>query len=163
MAAIDTPVRIFQINLSDGGVPKLAVRQAEVRSQGIQGDRHRNMKVHGGPERAVCLYSLERIQQLQAEGHPVFPGALGENVTVSGLDWSAVQPGARLQLGPQVVLEVTRYTTPCNNLVDSFVEGDFSRILQEKYPGWARVYTRVIQEGTIQTGDRVVFIPAREN
>ena len=106
---------------------------------------------------------IERIQQLQAEGHPVFPGALGENVTVSGLDWESVQPGCRFQLGDQVVLEVSRFTTPCNNLIDSFIEGDFGRILQDKYPGWSRVYARVIQEGTIQTGDCILFIPAREN
>ncbi len=155
----DSPARIFQINLSDGGVPKLAVRRAEVRRLGIRGDRQRNLKVHGGPERAVCLYSLERILGLQAEGHPVFPGALGENVTVSGLNWESVTPGARLQLGDQVLLEVTQYTTPCNNLIDSFKSGDFSRHSQEKYPGWARVYARVIQEGEIQTGDRLLLIP----
>ncbi len=157
----DSTARIFQINLSDGGVPKLAVRRAVVRSQDILGDRQRNLEVHGGPERAVCLYSLERILGLQVEGHPVFPGALGENVTVSGLDWEAVKPGARLQLGDQVVLEVTRYTTPCNNLVESFKDGDFSRISQDKFPSWARVYTRVLQEGEIQTGDRVVLIPTQ--
>ena len=157
----DSTARIFQINLSDGGVPKLPVRRAIVRKLGILGDRQRNLTVHGGPERAVCLYSLERILALQAEGHPVFPGALGENVTVSGLNWEAIKPGSRLQLGDQVVLEVTRYTTPCNNLTESFNNEDFSRISQEKYPGWARVYTRVLQEGEIQTGDRVLLLPAQ--
>ncbi len=153
----DSSARIFQINLSDGGVPKLPVRRAEVRQQGIVGDRQRNLKVHGGPERAVCLFSLERIQGLQAEGHPAYPGSLGENVTISGLDWTAVAPGSRLRLGNQVLLEVTRYTTPCDNLIESFMGGDFSRLSQEKYPGWARVYTRVVQEGEIQIGDRVVL------
>ena len=37
---------------------------------------------HGGPERALCLFSLERILELQAEGHPIFPGAAGENITI---------------------------------------------------------------------------------
>ena len=154
----ENQARIFQINVSDGGVPKLPVRQAEVRSLGVAGDRQRDLKHHGGPERAVCLFSLERLLGLQAEGHPVFPGALGENVTVSGLDWEEVVPGRRFRLGENVILEVTRYTTPCDNLVESFKDGNFNRIHPDKFPGWARVYTRVLQEGTIRTGDRVLLI-----
>ena len=90
---------IFQINVSPGGVPKLPVRSAEVTALELVGDAHNNNVVHGGPTRAVCLYSLERILALQAEGHPIFPGATGENVTLAGVDWDAVVPGVRLQAG----------------------------------------------------------------
>src|SRR5438034_7213405 len=81
---------------------------ARITPLGLEGDAHRDLEHHGGPERAVCLFSLEAIRELQAEGHPMAPGALGENVTVEGLDWSAVVPGAILQLGGDVRLEVTR-------------------------------------------------------
>ena len=91
--------RIFQLNRSDGGVPKLAVREAFLTTEGLEGDRQRDLRYHGGPERALCLFALERIMELQAEGHPIFPGAVGENVTVVGLDWSQLKPGARLALG----------------------------------------------------------------
>ena len=50
----------------------------------------------GGPLAALCLYSLEVIQALQAEGHSIFPGSVGENITLSHLDWSRVTPGVRL-------------------------------------------------------------------
>ena len=73
---------IFQINISKGGVPKLAIREAMITVQGVEGDGHRDLKNHGGPDRAVCLYSLERILALQDEGHPIYPGAVGENITV---------------------------------------------------------------------------------
>ncbi|MFN2109684.1 MAG: MOSC domain-containing protein, partial [Anaerolineae bacterium] len=81
-----TQAMIFQINISHGGVPKLAVRSAEVTELGLVGDTHNNTKVHGGPTRALCLYSLERILALQAEGHPIFAGSTGENLTLAGLD-----------------------------------------------------------------------------
>lgn len=146
---------IFQINLSNGGLPKLAVREAEVHELGLVGDKQRNLKHHGGPERAVCLYSLERILALQAEGHPIYPGAVGENITLAGVDWDQVRPGARLRLGEQVVLEVTRYTEPCSNIRESFKDEYFNRIHQERFPGWSRVYTRVAHGGRIRVGDAV--------
>ena len=65
-----TTSRVFQINISDGGVPKLPVQSVEVTADGLAGDRQRNLKYHGGPDRAVCLYSLERLLALQDQGHP---------------------------------------------------------------------------------------------
>jgi MOSC domain-containing protein YiiM len=38
---------------------------------GLEGDGHHDSKHHGGAERAVCLYGLEQIQALQAEGHAI--------------------------------------------------------------------------------------------
>ncbi len=158
--ASNTPTqgRIFQINISKGGVPKLAVRQAQVTPLGLEGDQHRNMVNHGGPERALCLYSLERIQALQAEGHPVFPGSVGENLTLSGIDWEQMTPGARLRLGQQVLLEITKYTTPCSNIQESFAGKEIGRILQDKNPGWSRVYARVLSQGELTVGDGATLV-----
>ncbi len=158
MASLSLSPRIFQINISNGGVPKVGIPQAEVVALGLAGDRHRDMEHHGGPERAVCLYSLERILALQAEGHPVYPGAMGENLTLAGLDWSRIVPGTRLRLGNEVQVEVTRYTTPCNNLVHSFKGGNFNRVHHSKHPGWSRVYARVLQGGSIRVGDEVEIL-----
>ena len=152
--------RIVQINVSPGGVPKLPVPEARVRALGLDGDGHRDEEHHGGPERAVCLFSLEQIEALRTEGHEVAPGALGENVTISGLDWEHVVPAARLRLGPDVLIEVTRYTTPCFNIGFAFVGREFSRVSQRRHPGWSRVYARVLQEGTIRAGDEVELVGA---
>ena len=152
--------RVFQINISPGGVPKLPVRQASLNTLGLAGDDHRSKHVHGGPERALCLYSVERIQALQAEGHPVFAGAMGENLTLSGLDWERVTPGMQMQIGKVVLIEITRHTTPCANLIDCFVGGRIDRVLEERNPGWSRVYARVLQEGEIWVGDPVTLRPA---
>jgi MOSC domain-containing protein YiiM len=150
--------RIFQINVSNGGVPKLAVRETEVTTLGVAGDRQENTQVHGGPERAVSFFSLERILALQAEGHPIFPGSVGENVTISGLDWEQVLPGTRLRLGAEVLVELTKYTTPCNKIEASFRDDYYGRISQNQYPGWSRLYARVLQPGVIKTGDPVEII-----
>ena len=71
--------RIFQLSASGGGVPKLPVREVRIGRLGLEGDVQKHTKIHGGPDRAVCLYALEVICALQAEGHPVYPGALGDN------------------------------------------------------------------------------------
>ncbi len=149
---------IFQINASSaGGVPKPAQREAEIQAEGILGNRVAHPEDHGGPDRALCLYSLERILALQAEGHPVFPGSLGENITIADLEWARMVPGARLLLG-QVEIEVTQYTTPCETIKESFVGGHYDRIAQKRYEGWSRVYARILRPGHIRVGDQVEFL-----
>jgi MOSC domain-containing protein YiiM len=149
----DSGARIVQLSVSNGGVPKKAVESVRVTALGLEGDAHRNREHHGGPERAVCLFAMETIRALQAEGHPLVPGALGENVTLEGLDWSAVQPGARVRLGAEVVVEITRYTTPCFNIRPAFRDGDYSLVSQNRHPGRSRVYARVLETGTVRRGD----------
>jgi MOSC domain-containing protein YiiM len=147
--------RIFQLNCSAGGVPKLPVREAVVTELGLIGDDHNFPDIHGGPERALCLFSLERILELQAQGHPIFPGAAGENVTVTGLDWAGLQPGDRLALGDEVLIEITRYTSPCNSMEPWFLDGNYARISQKANPGYSRVYARVLQTGRLVVGQTV--------
>jgi Uncharacterized protein conserved in bacteria len=146
---------IFQLNLSDGGVPKLAVREAVLTETGLIGDRQAHPKIHGGPERALCLYALENILGLQAEGHPIYPGSVGENVTVAGLDWNKLEPGARLALGEEVLIEITSYAGPCQNIQASFRDRKFKRISQKIHPGEARLYARVLQTGRLEVGQPV--------
>ena len=157
--------RIVQISVSNGGVPKAAVSAARITEAGVEGDRQANPDIHGGPERAVCLFSMERIRDLQGEGHAIVPGAVGENVTVEGIDWDAVLPNSRILLGEDVALEVTRYTSPCLNIKAAFKGGEYSRISQKVHAGWSRVYARVLVPGTVRAGDsvRVLAPGAGEN
>lgn len=148
--------RLIQINVSPrGGVPKLPVPSASVTRLGIMGDAQRDRENHGGPARAVSLYSLERIEALRAEGHPISPGSTGENLTIAGLDWERLQPGHRLRIGEWVELELTDYVVPCSTIAKSFLGGRVARISQRLHPGWSRLYARVISEGDIAAGDLV--------
>jgi MOSC domain-containing protein YiiM len=150
---------VASINLSNGGVPKRRVDDAKVSRLGLQKDSQSDTEHHGGPERAVCVYSLEKIRALQAEGHPIDVGTVGENVTVEGIDWDSVVPGTRIRLGEEVLLEVAEYTDPCKRIRESFIDGRFVRISQKLHPGWSRVYARVLSEGEIRSGDPVEVTP----
>ncbi len=155
-----TRAYIYQLNCSDGGVPKRPVAAAELTRDGLVGDRQANRLFHGGPDRALCLYALERIEALRAEGHPITPGSTGENVTVAGLDWAQLAPGARLALGDEVIVEITKPANPCKNIAPSFVGGEFKRIAQKLHPGESRLYARVIKTGRLAVGQPVRLLPA---
>jgi MOSC domain-containing protein YiiM len=149
---------ILQISVSAGGVPKRAIDRAIVWEEGLEGDRQADLRAHGGPARAVCLYSFEVIEKLRAEGHAIAPGATGENVTVGNLDWSLVVPGVELRLGREVHLEVTAYTAPCWKNAQWFRDGAIERMSQSRHPGESRVYARVLRGGEICVGDPVELI-----
>jgi MOSC domain-containing protein YiiM len=148
---------LHQISVSDGGVPKLPVPEARITVNGVTGDRQRNLEAHGGVDRAICLFSLEVIEALQAEGHTIKPGSSGENLTLAGLDWAHLKPGDQLRIGDAVRLEIVKYTEPCRFNAQWFQDGNFNRINQKKHPGWSRVYARVLAEGMVRAGDAVVL------
>jgi MOSC domain-containing protein YiiM len=151
---------IHQLNCSAGGVPKLPVAEAQLTRTGLIGDAQAHRRFHGGPERALCLFSLEKIGELRAEGHTIYPGSTGENVTVAGLEWAKLKPGDRLALGEEAVIEISSYTAPCKNIAASFARGEFTRISQKRYPGDARLYARVLREGKLATGAPIQVLNA---
>ena len=144
---------VHQISVSKGGVPKVAIETGFVDRSGLIDDGHIEA-FHGGPDKALCLYSLEVIEGLAAEGHSIAPGSAGENVTVRGVDWTRVVPGSRWLIGKEVEIEVTHFTAPCKKNSRWFSDGDFSRISQQLYPGRSRVYARILMEGVISRGDQ---------
>lgn len=149
---------ITQISISPGGVPKTAIAAAEVTPLGLTGDGHRHPDIHGGVDKAVCLWSQEVIDQLCQEGHNLAPGYAGENITIAGLDWATVKPGVQLQLGATVQIAIASYTTPCRANMRWFADKRYSRISQKHHPGSSRVYGRVLQPGIIRVGDEVTLL-----
>ena len=150
---------IHQVSASNGGVPKVALTEATVDRSGITVDRQTDRRVHGGPKRALCLYALERIEELFAEGHAIAPGTTGENVTTSGIDWDLVRPGARLRLGASVLVEVTEYAAPCWKNAQWFTDGDVAVIDQLIRPGYSRVYACVLEGGRLRPGEPIDLNP----
>lgn len=149
---------VAQLSASGGGVPKLPVGTATISLGGVDGDVQGDRHNHGRPWQAVSLWSAEVIEALQADGHPLGFGSAGENVTVRGLDWAALTPGARLLVG-SALLQVTSYAIPCSKNAQWFSDGDFRRMAQEVRPGQSRVYASVVTPGTVATGDPVVVAP----
>jgi MOSC domain-containing protein YiiM/GNAT superfamily N-acetyltransferase len=152
--------RVHSVNVSAGGVPKLPVERAWVGRLGLTGDGHHDVTEHGGPHRAVCLFALEAIERLTAEGHPVEPGSVGENLTTTGIEWSLLPVGTRARIGAQLELELASPTTPCATQEPNFRDGRFSRISIDLHPSDSRMYARVLSEGEVAAGDPITLLPA---
>ncbi len=148
---------ITSLNRSVGGVPKLPVSSVQISATGLAGDRQRNLKYHGGPDRAVCLLAQEIIDDLATQGHPIRPGSTGENLTIAGLDWRSVAPGSRLRIGAAVMLEITSHAKPCSQIAGSFRDGAIACLDERLNPGRSRLYARVLTPGMIAVGDPVTI------
>ena len=150
---------IVSINVSElGGVPKLPLKTAIVRFEGVEGDlnRFRMERKNGDPGRAVSIFSMERILQLQEEGHPIDIGTAGENFTIEGIDWTRLGVGMTIKLG-SALIRLSEPCAPCSKIGGSFMENEFSRIDQNKRKGWSRWSASVIEEGSVSVGDAVYF------
>jgi MOSC domain-containing protein YiiM len=151
---------VLQLNASNGGVPKKAIDAAYVGWKGVEGDRQATRKHHGRPFQALSLWSAEVMEVLRTEGHQVVPGSAGENITVSGINWSDVRPGTRVRIG-EVLCDISSYAVPCTQLADLFVDRDFNRIHHDRDLELAtascRVYATVIERGNIAAGDTISF------
>lgn len=144
------------IHRSDGGVPKHAVTTASIDASGVVGDRQATRRHHGRPWQALCLYSAEVIDALAAEGHPIAPGAIGENLTIAGVDWARLRGGLSVEIG-EVRLRLSGPAAPCTKIGDSFADRDVARVDHATRPGWARWYASVLAGGDISAGDRVTI------
>jgi len=146
------PAVLLQVNVSPGGMPKLPVLSARVTRNGIEGDRQRNLKYHGGPDRAVCIYSQELYAWLVEQGIDVSPGQIGENFTTAGLDLQKLSPGYRLRVGEDCIIEITKVRVPCSQLKKWDVD------LPELIVGRSGWVARVIEEGTVRPGDVIEML-----
>jgi MOSC domain-containing protein YiiM len=156
---IPTEAHVVQVNVSRGGIPKLPITQGTLGAAGLDGDACRNLRYHGGPLQAVLLIALEAIDELRAAGFPVFPGALGENITTRGLDYRELTPGQRIMIG-DAQIELTKVRTPCKTL-DMYGSAIKKAIYDKKVKAGDRTsavwgksgfYARVIRGGRIVAG-----------
>jgi MOSC domain-containing protein YiiM len=148
--------RVAHVNVSPGGVPKLPIAGTWVGRLGLEGDGHTEPEpMHGGPDQAVSIYSVESIARVAADGHRAFPGAFGENLTLEGIEMGSLAAGDRLAIGAELVIEITKHAQPCQTIAHWFVERQISRISGKTHPEDARWYARVLVEGRLQPGDPV--------
>src|SRR3954451_13662521 len=106
---------IVQISTSRGGIPKIAVPEAFLTLTGLEGDVCAHPKFHGGPNQAILIVTSEALDEMKAAGFMVYPGSLGENLTVTGLDRREIRIGQRFSAG-EAILEITKLRVPCATL-----------------------------------------------
>ena len=139
---------LAQLNVSAGGMPKLPLLGARVTTSGVDGDRQRNKKYHGGANRAVCLFSEELYAELRDAGIDLTPGAVGENFTTRGVDLKSLAAGDRLRVGP-CLIELTDVRVPCRSL-DQWHPKLLKQMLGRS--GWV---AKVVEEGLVTPGDEI--------
>ena len=153
--------RILQVNISPGGVPKRSIPAGVVGALGIDGDGHAHPEFHGGPRQALLLISIENIELLKQKGYPLFPGALGENVTTEGLDYAGLRLGNRLRLG-SARIELTEVREPCRT-IQVYGRGIgrhmYERNITPESPRWgvSGFYAAVLQPGEIRPHDVIAL------
>src|SRR5512138_1532122 len=108
--------RLVQVNTSRGGVPKRPVSEARVYFDRVEGDDWNDKLRHGTAGQAVLLYSVEMIDEMKGEGYPIFPGALGENFTTTGINFRALHPGQMFRIGADVEIRLTKIRKPCHTI-----------------------------------------------
>jgi MOSC domain-containing protein YiiM len=140
--------KLLQLNVSKGGMPKLPVGQARVTVDGVEGDWQKNRKYHGGPNRAVCVFSTELYDRLRSYGIDLGPGSVGENFTTTGFDLQRLARGDRLRVG-ECVIEITDVRVPCRNLKQ------WDEDLPELIVGYSGWVAKVVEEGVVKPGDSV--------
>lgn len=152
--------KILQINISRGGVPKRAVARGYLTPLGIEGDSCAHPQFHGGPNQAVLLLASETVDTLIAKGYPIYYGALGENLTVQGIDPGSWRIGQRWRAG-EAILEFTKLRSPCStlNVYGPSIKAELydARVKAGDIASsrWGRggIYASVVRTGWIAPGD----------
>lgn len=156
---------VVQVSTSRGGVPKYAVPEAFVNPLGLDGDIQAHPEFHGGPRQAVLLISAEDVDALREGGFPVFYGALGENLTIRGIDFRQIRTGQRFRVG-DAILEITKVRRPCHQL-DPYGPGIQKALFDSAVkkgdvhsPRWGMggFYASVTKTGLVQPNDIIELL-----
>jgi len=131
-------------------------RRVRVARLNIQGDRQADLRVHGGPDKAVYAYDLSGYDHWKRELGEELPfGQLGENLTVEGMPETEVSIGDAYRIGT-ALLQVTQPRSPCGKLVMKMGRPQFARDFLAS--GRTGFYLRVLEEGEIGAGDAIVLV-----
>lgn len=166
---------VLSVNSKDtpgiGKVPR--DRITLIADHGVEGDyhagpyvRHRSRAATDATKpnlRQVHLIHRELFDEMAALGITVTPGAMGENITTSGLALLDLSPGARLEIGDAAIVEVTGLRNPCKQLdgVDSRLLAQVAQKLADgSIARKAGVMGIVIEGGEVRAGDAIRVVPA---
>ncbi len=121
------------------------------------GDQQADLNNHGGPDKAVLMYAASHYDYWRR----VLPrldwvyGGFGENLTVTEMTEDKVALGDVYAIG-SVRVEVSQPRHPCWKLARRWQQKDLAaRVQQNGFAGW---YVRVLQEGTVEVGQKLVLI-----
>lgn len=145
-----------------GKTPVSGVEELELTATQLEGDRQADLRVHGGPDKALFAYALETLQAWSADyGMPFTPGFIGENLTVAGVDEASVGIGDVWLWGTATV-QVCQPRSPCYKLGVQTGRPDILRRFEALgRTGW---YLRVLEPGRVSVRGPITVLrsdPAR--
>ena len=106
---------------------------------------------HAGPgHRQVSLLATESIAKMREKGIAVGPGDFAENVTVEGIDLTALKVGDRLRVG-EAVVEISQIGKECHDRCAIYFQAGDCVMPREG------VFARVVRGGVVAPGDPVAM------
>lgn len=115
---------------------------------GLVGDAHADRNTH----RQVSLLAIESINKMRDQGYDVNPGDFGENLTTEGIELAALPTGRRLQVGDDVLLEITQIGKECHAGCAIFQQTGKCIMPKEG------VFARVISGGFVKPDDAMIMV-----
>ena len=147
--AIDTGKRVVETAIWKHPV----AGRVRVRGVNLDGDAQADLRVHGGPDKAVYAYAIEETREWEAElGRRLGAGAFGENLTTAGVDVSGAILGERWRIG-STLLEVVQPRLPCFKL--GLKMGDPAFVRRFGHASRPGAYLRIVEEGELGAGDAI--------
>jgi MOSC domain-containing protein YiiM len=124
---------------------------------GFEGDEQADLRVHGGPDKAVCCYPSEHFPRWAAllERDAMPAGAFGENLTLAGLLEPEAHIGDTYTLGDAAV-QVSQPRGPCFKLAARWGKEALTRDMAHDMV--AGFYLRVLEPGTAAAGDTMILV-----
>lgn len=127
------------------------VTEAMLRTTNFDGDGQADLNLHGGPDRAVCVYSFDHYTFWEEwSGTKLAPGAFSENLTISGVRETDICIGDTFKCG-EALVQVSQPRLPCTKLAGKHGRQDLPDAIRAKlYTGF---YLRVLEGGSVRVGD----------
>jgi MOSC domain-containing protein YiiM len=130
----------------------------QVGTLGLDIDAQADLRVHGGPEKAVYGYANAHYARWAAEfpelASRFVPGGFGENLTIDGMAEADLCVGDIHAIGT-VRLQVCQPRQPCFKLALHFANSRLPKaMVRTGRSGW---YYRVLTPGRLQAGDAVTL------
>nr|CDQ32431.1 6-N-hydroxylaminopurine resistance protein [Virgibacillus halodenitrificans] len=138
------------------GICKQATDEAFLHKGGFHGDDVADLRYHGGPDRAVCVYPFEHYAHWEKEfGKPLPQANFGENVTVTNMLEKDVHLGDIFRIG-EAVIQITQSRIPCSTITKRTNNPSLlKRMIQTGFTGYL---CRVLEEGIVRQDSRITLL-----
>ena len=141
-----TQPKIVAVSTSEKkGEKKTNIAEARlIPNHGVDQDAHA-----GDWHRQVSLLDMESISRIREKGADVVPGNFAENITTEGIRLWELPVGTRMQLGQDVLVEVTQIGKKCHHGCAIYHQVGDCVMPREG------IFVKVMQEGIVRPGDNI--------